>query len=147
VSEDKPFKSVFERMWRTFDEYRLKQLERSWFMITKDEQKQRLRALTTLIVELEKIKAVSIQATLIGEGLVERVIEGDWDQVAAYRDDLLASLRERDEMSQNMAAGDGVAWDEHNRKHRELWDGFLMAAAVAIAESKRIAPGTRRGGN
>lgn len=127
-------------MWRTFDEYRLKQLERSWFMVTRDEQKQRLRALMTLILELEKIKAVSIQATAIGESLLERVIEGDWDQVQAYHDDLVGSFNEEGDES----------WEgllEHNRKHRALWEGFLMAATVAIAESKRIAPGTRRGGN
>jgi hypothetical protein len=139
---DSKVKSVFRAMWRTFDEYRLRRLETSWFMVTREEQKQRLRALTRLILELEKIKAVSIQATLIGEGLIERVIEGDWKQVQAYHDDLVAAFNE--------PLSSETKWEgyqEHQEKHQALWEGFLMAAQTAIAESKRIAPGTRRGGN
>ncbi len=122
--------SVFQEMWRTSDEHRLRQLERSWFMITRDEQKSRLRAVTKLVLELEKICQVNIFLTGFAESLIERVIEGDWDDVSAYRDDLAAGVKD-------------TPRDAHLR---ELWEGFLLAVDVAVQEAKRTY-GLRRGGN
>lgn len=54
-------------------------IERAWFNGTPQERKLRLRTITALILELERIRAVAIFATAIGEGAIVEIIEGDWN--------------------------------------------------------------------
>ena len=53
-------------------------LTRSYCLASKEERQGRLRAITALSAELERIKAESIFGTGLGESVVEDIIEGDW---------------------------------------------------------------------
>lgn len=123
---EKPFKSLFDRMWRNLDAYKVKKLQAAWFMVGREEKKHRLRTLSTLIPELERIKAVSIFSTMFGEVIIEAVIEGDWDYAEKFAND--------------MFKGEG---EEIQVKYGPLWESFLVAAKVACAEAKRLQEGVR----
>jgi len=99
-------------------------------MVDRAERKHRLRTITTLIVELEKIKAVTIQATGIGEMIIEAIIEGDWSEAETIAADLEIPVDEKDVFGRDA-------------RHRALWESFTIATRTAIAEASRLQPGVR----
>jgi hypothetical protein len=44
------------------------------------ERRARMRAVTALVLELDRIRKVDIFSTKIGESCIEAVIEGDWQE-------------------------------------------------------------------
>lgn len=123
---EKKFKSLFDSMWRSLDAYKIKKLQSAWFMVGREEKRHRLRTLSTLIPELERIKAVSIFATMHGEVIVEAVIEGDWAYAEKY--------------AEGFFKGES---DSLRAKYDPLWEPFLVATKVACAEAKRLQEGVR----
>lgn len=81
-------KEFIDKMLERFGEHQLERIEASWFRQSREERRARLRVVTALVLELEKIRKVTIHATAIGEGAIGAVIEGDWKDVAGYADDL-----------------------------------------------------------
>lgn len=124
------FSGLLEKLMSEFSFHMFERIQKSWCLAERGERIHRMRTITTLIVELEKIRAVSIQATGIGEGLIEQIIEGDWAQAEAYLEDLTMVDNKEDPYGRNA-------------KHRALWDNFTTAAKTAIAEARRLTPGVR----
>jgi len=116
-----PFEFFAER----FAEHQAKRLAASWFCADRNEQRARLRLVIALAVELEKIRSVSIFATGLGEGLIEYVIEGDWDRVS----DAAQGFKFKDER------------DETRSEYEPLWRDFVRLAELGVLE------GRIRGGN
>lgn len=121
----KKIAGIFSKMLDRYEEAMHLRIMRSWCMIDGEERKHRLRAVQDLSVELHKIRAVSIQATAIGEGIIGDVIEGDWKGAELMADDLAASCG----------------------ADPKLWEGFVLLVRTAAAESKRLARGVRPEGN
>lgn len=71
-------KDLMDRMMGIADKHRLLQILRSWCFVSFEERNARLRLVIILSVELERIRAVNVFSTRLGEGVIEYVIEGDW---------------------------------------------------------------------
>lgn len=74
---------VTGKVLATFEIHQLERLARSWGVVSREERKGRLRAVMALSVELERIRAVSIFSTGLGEAVIEDIIEGDWEAASA----------------------------------------------------------------
>jgi hypothetical protein len=57
---------------------------KSYALADGGERKARLSAIIALSAELERIRAINIFATALGEGAIEAVIEGDWEEVMGF---------------------------------------------------------------
>lgn len=83
----------------------------SWFNQKRKERKRRLDFVMELSVELAKIKEQMTFATRLAELAIESIIEGDWNMVKGWADDLSFN-NERDEIKSNC--------DEVYARFREL---------------------------
>jgi hypothetical protein len=80
--------------------------ERSWFSADRAERKHRIKYVVLLSAELEKIRSQNIHATALGEGAIEQLIEGNYDEMMRYREDFIF---------------DG---EEYCEKYASLWERF-----------------------
>jgi hypothetical protein len=126
-SIEKFFESLTGSM---FAQHLAERFARSWFSAMRPERRARMRVITQLIVELENIRKVSDFATGIGEGLIEDVIEGNWQDV-------------------DRCAGDLEFKDDSARRARyaPLWATFVMIARAACAQARERAAGREPAGN
>lgn len=106
-------RATLERVYQAFVRDRTAQ---SWFMQPPAEKKRRMQAVLALAAELEKIKAVHIFGTALGEAAIERIIEGDWRGAEEYVDELSFC---------DSPAPEGDA-------QRELWSKFVAVLGAAI---------------
>lgn len=118
-----PFKSAFDRMMSMVEEHQVEMLSRSYCLAMRPERKARLRAIIELSVELEKIRAVSIQATGMHESIIESIIEGDWKRAA-----------ETDRLT---LAEPKSYHPEQAEVYRKLWENFRTILMAAVAEAAR----------
>lgn len=65
-----------------------KRIQRSWCLANRVETRARMRAVVSLVMELEKIKRVSIDGAGVGEMLIEDIITGDWQAARVIAKDL-----------------------------------------------------------
>lgn len=86
---------IFKRLEERFDEFYEEAFKRSWFAANRPERKHRIKYVLQLSAELERIKAQSIQATLIGQAAIEDLIEGNYREMIVLHDDL--SFADEDE--------------------------------------------------
>ena len=107
-------------------EYVTKKVSTSWFVASREDRKHRLHTITTLIIELERIKAVSIFSTAFGEQCIEAIIMGDWDEA----EDCVSLLSFKGE-------------DESLRaRYEPLWKDFVLVARTAATWARQHADGT-----
>jgi len=123
----KKISDVFTGMLDAFAAHQHERLRRSFCIAEPMDRRHRLRTIVALSAELEKIRKVSIQATAVGERVIEAVIEGDWKDAEESLGDLVMP--------------------ETGEAHAKLWEGFIAIGKTAIAESRRLAPGVRPEGN
>lgn len=116
---------IFDKMLDRYEEHMHERIMRSWCMVDGEERRHRLRTVQDLSVELHQIRAVSIQATGLGEQIIGDVVEGDWKNAERMVEDLAASCG----------------------ADPKLWEGFVLLVRTASAESKRLARGVRPEGN
>ena len=90
---------VFEKGYK-------RSFERSWFSADRAERKHRIKYVVLLSAELEKIRSQNIHATALGEGAIEQLIEGNYDEMMRYREDFIF---------------DG---EEYCEKYASLWERF-----------------------
>lgn len=102
-----------------------KRFEASWFNAKRDERRFRMRVIMALTVELKAIEAVDIHGTGLGQGLIEDVIDGDWDGVEACAGFFLFE----DES------------EEYRARYAPRWIAFRALALGAVAEAKRRSEG------
>jgi hypothetical protein len=87
--------NIFDKLEERFDEFYKEAFERSWFAANRPERKHRIKYVLQLSAELERIKAQSIQATLLGQAAIEDLIEGNYREMIVLHDDL--SFADEDE--------------------------------------------------
>jgi len=116
---------IFDTMLDRYEEHMHERIMNSWCMVGPEEKKHRLWTIMALSVELQKIKDVSIQATRLGETVIEDVILGDW---------------------KNAERGvTGIC--EDCGADPALWEGFIVLVKTAAAEARRLVAGVRPEGN
>lgn len=108
-----------------FEQHFENMVKQSWFLQDRGERKLRLKTIIALSVELERIRKITLQATALGEGAIEAIIEGDWKRAEEYAGDLTFP----DEAP------------EYVETFRKLWEPFVVLIQTAAAESKRLVPG------
>ena len=119
--------SFLDKLLARFDEHQIQQLTRSYVLANKKERKGRLRAIMALSVELERIKEVSIFATSLGEGVIEDIIEGEWDSAYSVGQQHLTFKDEPKELQD---------------RYTPLWTKFVDTLNVEylLAEQRRKNP-------
>lgn len=101
------------------DKLTVRKVGLSWCLQSRAERKARLQAVTELSIELAAIKAKNIFATGLGEGVIEYIIEGDWDYAAEAIEDF--------------------SWADDERLRTEyapLWE-FVILGRTFCAEHRR----------
>jgi hypothetical protein len=110
-----------DKLFAKYDEHRMKQVARSWCLVSRDECKLRLRTVMALSIELDRIKRVDIFSTGIAESMIEDVIEGDWAMVSR----LIGSF-----MFEREDVGDEI---------KKLWEPFVILLRAACVEEESLA--------
>jgi len=119
-------KEMLQKLEESYPEYLRQKFLASWFSVDRNERKRRLNVITSLIVELERIKKESIFSTGLGEQCVEAIIMGSWDEV----EDIISLLSFKGE-------------DEALRaRYEPLWKDFVSTATAAAAWARAQANGT-----
>jgi hypothetical protein len=108
---------VIEDLEKIFETHMQSQLTRSWCVQPREERKARLRA----VIELARIKKIDGFATLIAEGVIEDLIQGDWDRAEEGAEFFLFK-------------GEGEALQA---KYGLLWSNFVTLVRTFCAEHKR----------
>ena len=76
--------SLHDLLESVFEEGYERAFKRSWFTADRTERKHRIKYVALLSAELEKIRAVDIFGTGLGEGAIEQLIEGNYDEMMQY---------------------------------------------------------------
>jgi hypothetical protein len=117
----KIYEGIFDWLNEVRSQFLAKSLSRSYAIAMRPERKARLAAILQLAVELDAIKRVSITATGLGEAVIEKIIEGDWEGAEAYVGDLSFN-------------------DESGREEdRRRWEPFVLTLRTACADARRRA--------
>jgi hypothetical protein len=118
-------KNFMAKMMETFEQQRLQQVLKSWYLQDKPEKKARMQAVLELAAELHKIKAVSNFSSMFGELVIERIIEGNWSEALG----LVRHLRFKEER------------DETQAKYAPLWENFVVMTETFCAQAAARAAG------
>jgi hypothetical protein len=121
----KKISEIFDKLLDRYEESMHERIKASWTLVDREEQVLRLRVIQDLSVELARIREISIQATRLGETVIEDVIKGDWKNAVRLSTDLVDSCG----------------------ADASLWEAFIALVSTAAAESKRIARGVVPEGN
>lgn len=115
-------RKLWRRLSEGFQDHMREKLEQSWCISSKADRKHRLRTITTLCIELERIKSVDLFSTATGEQAIEKVIEGDWSEA----EDIVALLSFKNE-------------DETVRaRYEPLWADFVVILRGACRRAREM---------
>jgi hypothetical protein len=119
-------KNFMQKMMETFDQQRLQQVLKSWYLQDKPEKRARMQAVLELAAELHKIQTVSRFSSMFGELVIERIIEGSWPE--ALR--MVAHLRFKEDR------------DEIRDVYVPLWENFVVMTETFCAQAAARAAGS-----
>lgn len=122
----KSIKPMLDRVFAALDARRLERVMDSWLFVDWEERRARLEAVVELSAELERIRAVDRFSSLLGAGLIDDLIQGDWDAMERMAGHLTFSGE--DEGTQ--------------ARYSPLWERFVSLARFAAADGRRRRSGT-----
>jgi hypothetical protein len=114
-------------MMKNFERYYIESLKRSWFLADRTERKLRLKYVIELSVELNKIKQHGIFAVGLGEGAIEKIIEGDYEEANRYASDFTF---EHD--GPEVAKQYGPLWERFRELLHEARDHALVLSVMNL---------------
>ena len=108
---------LFKRLEEAYEEA----FKRSWFCANRPERKHRIKYVLLLSAELERIKAQSIQATLLGQAAIEDLIEGNYREMIVLRSDLSFDDEFRDRYVPLWARFRELLQEAYDRRPGQPW--------------------------
>ncbi len=128
MSEPKKLGDILtESLEAIYEQSMVKRIQNSWPLIDKFERKARLSAVMKLSAELEKVKKHTIQATSLAEGVIEDIIEGEWESAAQMIEHF--TFKEEHESMRSAYA--------------VVYEDFVTTGRTVCAEHARQTPGER----
>jgi len=111
---------VFQKLMQIFHENQTKSLERSWCLQSPEERKFRLKSIIELSVELARAKEKTIFCAAFAEGVIESIIEGDWDDAR---------------QGAQMLKIEGES-EEVRMRYAPIWENFVLLTEAFCAQAK-----------
>lgn len=119
-----------EKLKEIFEKGMIERVQRSYTLVMRPERKARLHAVELLSVELAAVKAKTLHATALAEGVIEDIIEGEWEAAARAIEDFTFS-EPRDP-------------EDYRKEYAAIYERFVLVGRTLIAEHARMIEGERQ---
>ena len=110
----------FDEIWDEVQKHNEVVMGRSWCLQPIEERRLRIEAIITLCVEIDRVRKIDIHASGFATSVVEKIIEGDWED----------ALRVAGYLKFDENFGDP---EEYRNRYRELWAGFVGLVEAVYA--------------